>query len=105
MLFTEDGVTLGYDKPDRLQLDAADRASTRLVKVTDLGSPALARMIERLNPAAPLTRLAFDVAGREWEGTITRLEADGGEHHVYLAVVSPQDELFSEGSESAAIRC
>ena len=96
VLFMEDGSTLAYDRSERMQLDAADRASTRLVNVTDLGSPALAGMIERLDPAAPLTRLALDVAGRKWDGTITRLPADGGQPPIYLAAVSPQDELFGE---------
>jgi hypothetical protein len=96
VLFAEDGSTLAYDRPERMQLDAADRTSTRLVNVTDLGSPALARMIERLDPAAPLTRLALDVAGRKWDGTITRLRGDGGQRPVFLAAVSPQDELFGD---------
>jgi hypothetical protein len=96
VLFMEDGSTLAYDRPEQMQLDAADRTSTRLVNVSDLGSPALASMIERLDPAAPITRLALDVAGRKWDGTITRLPTDGGQRPVYLAAVSPQDELFVE---------
>jgi HD-GYP domain-containing protein (c-di-GMP phosphodiesterase class II) len=96
LLFTADGTALAYDKPERMRIDAVDRASARLARVSELGSPVLTRMMEQLNPAIPLSRFALDNAGRSWDGTISRLLVEGEQRGVYLAVLSPEDELFGE---------
>jgi len=96
VLFNADGVTLAYDKPERMRVDGAQPGSARLAEVAQLGSPVLARMMEQLAAGTPLAQLAFDVAGREWEGSVSRLQVDGEPGGVYLAVLSPRDELFSE---------
>jgi HD-GYP domain-containing protein (c-di-GMP phosphodiesterase class II) len=96
LLFTADGTALAYDKPDRMKVEAVDRTSARLAKVSELGSPALMRMMEQLNPAIPLSRFAVDVGGRSWDGTVSRLLIEGEPRGVYLAVLSPEDELFGE---------
>jgi HD-GYP domain-containing protein (c-di-GMP phosphodiesterase class II) len=95
-LFNADGVALAYDKPERMKLDSAERSNPRLAKVTELGSPVLARVMEQLRAGAPITQLALTVAGREWEGSVSRLQVEGESRGVYLAVLSPQDELLSE---------
>ena len=96
VLFNRDGVALAYDKPMRMRLDSAERNGARLAKVTELGSPVLAHMMEQFSGSAPVTRLALAVAGREWEGSVSRLQVAGEPSATYLAVLSPQDELFGE---------
>jgi HD-GYP domain-containing protein (c-di-GMP phosphodiesterase class II) len=95
VLFNDAGVVLAYDKPERMRLDGADQNTARLAKVSELGSPALTRAAAQPR-AAPVTRLALDVGGREWEGSVSRLQVEGEPGGVYLATLSPQDELFSE---------
>src|SRR5436190_4295285 len=56
----------------------------------------LGRVMEELRAAEPITKLGFDVAGREWEGSVSRLQVEGEPRSIYLAVVSPQDELLTE---------
>ena len=96
VLFNRDGVALAYDKPVRMRLDGTERNGARLAKVTELGSPVLARMMEQFSGVAPVTRLALAVGGREWEGSVSRLQVAGEPSGTYLAVLSPQDELFGE---------
>ncbi|HET7032207.1 MAG TPA: HD domain-containing phosphohydrolase, partial [Casimicrobiaceae bacterium] len=96
LLFTSDGIALAYDKPDRMKIEAIDRASARLARVSELGSPVLTRMMEQLNPAVPLSRFGIEIGGREWDGTVSRLLVEGEPRGVYLAALSPEDELFGE---------
>jgi HD-GYP domain-containing protein (c-di-GMP phosphodiesterase class II) len=96
LLFTSDGTALAYDKPERMKIEAVDRSSARLAKVSELGSPVLTRITEQLNPAVPLSRFALEVGGRTWDGTVSRLLVEGEPRGVYLAALSPEDELFGE---------
>src|SRR5206468_8442323 len=96
VLFNADGVALAYDKPERLRLDTADRSHLRLAKVTELGSPVLARMMEEFRVGTSTTKSVIGVEGREWEGSVSRLPVEGEPRGLYLAVLSPQDELLSE---------
>ena len=96
VLFDADGVVLAYDKPERMKLVSADRSSARLAKVTELGSPVLSRMMARVPAQGPVPSLAVTVGGRDWEGSVSRLQVEGEPLGVYLAALSPQDELFSE---------
>ncbi|HET7098585.1 MAG TPA: HD domain-containing phosphohydrolase [Casimicrobiaceae bacterium] len=96
LLFTSDGIALAYDKPERMKVEAVDRASARLAKVSELGSPVLTRMLEQLNPAVPLSKFALEAGGRAWDGTVSRLLVEGEPRGIYLAALSPEDELFGE---------
>jgi HD-GYP domain-containing protein (c-di-GMP phosphodiesterase class II) len=96
VLFDSQGVVLAYDKPDRMALDRGTGTTPRLAKVSELGSPVLSRLMESLPVAAPSSKLALDVAGQKWEGTVSRLQLKSEPEGVYLAVLSPEDELLSE---------
>ena len=94
VLFNADGATLAYDKPERMALDRGDRSTTRLAKVAELGSPVLSRLMENVGTGVATNRLALDVAGRRWEGMVSRLPVPGQPDGAYLAVLSPEDELL-----------
>ena len=96
VLFNADGVTLAYDKPERVRLEGAQPGSARLANVAELGSPVLAHMMNELRAGVQPDQLAFDVAGRGWQGSISQLKVKDDPRGVYLAVLSPRDELFSE---------
>src|SRR5204862_1824325 len=96
VLFNADGVALAYDKPERMRLDSAKGNNPRLARVVELGSPMLVRVMEELRAGAPITKLGLNVAGREWEGSVSRLQVEGEPRGIYLAVLSPQDELLTE---------
>jgi len=96
VLFNADGVVLAYDKPERMALDRGTRDSPRLAKVSELGSPVLSRLIEGPRAGLANTNVALDVGGRKWAGTVSRLQVEGEPGGVYLAVVSPEDELLTE---------
>src|SRR5947207_12333568 len=96
VLFNADGVALAYDKPERMRLDSAQQNNPRLARVEELGSPMLVRVMEELRAGAPITKLGLNVAGREWEGSVSRLQVEGEPRGIYLAVLSPQDELLTE---------
>jgi HD-GYP domain-containing protein (c-di-GMP phosphodiesterase class II) len=96
VLFNADGVTLAYDKPERVRLEGAQPGSARLATVAELGSPVLAHMMDELGAGVQPDQLAFDVAGRGWQGSISQLQVKDDPRGVYLAVLSPRDELFSE---------
>ena len=95
VLFNSDGVALAYDKPERMALDREDRGTPRLAKVSELGSPVLSRLMESVVAGAPSTKLGLDIAGRRWEGMVSRLQVEGEPEGAYLAVLSPEDELLS----------
>ncbi len=96
VLYNADGVVLAYDKPDRMALDGGNRTNPRLAKVSELGSPVLSRLMERMPAGDANAKLALDVGGRQWAGTVSRLHVEGEPEGVYLAVLSPEDELLSE---------
>jgi HD-GYP domain-containing protein (c-di-GMP phosphodiesterase class II) len=95
VLFNSDGVAIAYDKPERMALDRGDRGSPRLAKVSELGSPVLSRLMASVGTGASSTKLGLDVAGRQWEGIVSRLQVEGEPEGIYLAVVTPEDELLS----------
>jgi HD-GYP domain-containing protein (c-di-GMP phosphodiesterase class II) len=95
VLFDSDGVALAYDKPERMALDRGDRSNPGLAKVSELGSPVLSRLMESLGAGAATSTLGLDVAGRQWQGLVSRLQVEGEPDGVYLAVLSPEDELLS----------
>ena len=94
VLFNSDGVALAHDKPGRMALDRGDRSNPRLAKVSELGSPVLSRLMESMSAGAATTKLALNVGGRQWEGMVSRLPVPGEPAGVYLAVLSPEDELL-----------
>ncbi|HEY7944685.1 MAG TPA: HD domain-containing phosphohydrolase [Casimicrobiaceae bacterium] len=96
VLFNADGVVLAYDKPERMALDSGTRSTPRLAKVSELGSPVLTRLMQSLPVGDAPAKVALDVAGRQWAGTVSRLHVEGEPEGVYLAVLSPEDELLSE---------
>jgi HD-GYP domain-containing protein (c-di-GMP phosphodiesterase class II) len=96
VLFNADGVALGYDKPERMALDRGDRSNPRLASVSELGSPGLSRLMETVGTGAATDMLALDVSGRQWAGMVSKLQVHGEPSGVYLAVLSPEDELLSE---------
>jgi HD-GYP domain-containing protein (c-di-GMP phosphodiesterase class II) len=96
VLFNADGVVLAYDKPERMALDRGNRNTPRLAKVSELGAPVLARLMDNLPVGDAAIRLALDAGGRQWAGTVSRLHVEGEPGGVYLAVLSPEDELLSE---------
>ncbi len=98
VLFNSDDVVLGYDRPERMALDRGNQSNPRLAKVSELGSPVLSRLMESPHVGAAITKVALDVAGQTWEGTVSRLQVEGEPGGVYLAVLSPEDELLKEAS-------
>ena len=96
VLFNSDGVVLAYDKPERMALDRGNRSDPRLAKVSELGSPALSRLMAMPRAETGTTRVALDAAGQAWQGTVSRLQVQGEPDGVYLAVLSPEDELLRE---------
>ena len=94
VLFNSDGAVLAYDKPERMALDRGDRSDPRLAKVSELGSPVLSHLMESVGTGTATIKLGLDVAGRQWEGLVSRLQVEGEPHGVYLAVFSPEDELL-----------
>jgi len=101
VLFNPDGVVLAYDKPERMALDRGNRSDPRLAKVSELGSPVLSRLMAIPRAETGTTRVVLDVAGQEWQGTISRLQVQGEPGGVYLAVLSPEDELLREAGRIA----
>ena len=96
VLFNAEGVALAYDKPERMRRDGAERSNPRLATVPELGSPVLARVMEEFRAGSPISKLVLNVGGREWQGSVSPLPLEGEPRGVYLAVLSPQDELLSE---------
>jgi HD-GYP domain-containing protein (c-di-GMP phosphodiesterase class II)/HAMP domain-containing protein len=101
VLFNSDGVVLAYDKPERIALDRGKRSDPRLARVSELGSPVLSRMMAMPRAETGTTRVALDVAGQKWQGTVSRLQVQGEPGGVYLAVLSPEDELLREAGRIA----
>ncbi len=97
-LFDSDGDVLAYDKPERLALGREANGTPRLAKVSELGSPALAHVMESIRGDTATTKVAFDIDGANWAGTVSRLQVQGEPRGVYLAVVSPENELFREAA-------
>ena len=98
VLFNADGVVLAYDKPERMALDRENRSDPRLAKVSELGSPVLSSLMATPRAGTGTARVALDVGGREWQGTVSRLQVQGEPDGVYLAVLSPEDELLREAA-------
>ena len=96
VLFNSDGVVLAYDKPERMAVGRGNGSNARLAKVSELGSPVLSRLMEGLRVGTEPAKLMLDVAGQKWAGTVSRLQVEGEPAGVYLAVLSPEDELLSE---------
>src|SRR4029079_6513858 len=101
VLFNSDGVVLAYDKPERMALDRGSRNDPRLAKVTELGSPVLSRLMAMPRVDTGTTRVTLDMAGQAWQGTVSRLQVQGEPGGVYLAVLSPEDELLREAGRIA----
>lgn len=95
VLFNSAGVAIAYDKPERMALDRGGSSAPRLAKVSELGSPVLSRLMESISAGAATTKLEMDVAGRHWDGMVSKLQVEGDPDGVYLAVFSPEDELLS----------
>ena len=98
VLFKPDGAVLAYDKPERMALGRVNRSDVRLAKVSELGSPVLSRLMEGQRAGAGPTQVALDVAGQKWAGTVSRLQVEGEPEGVYLAVLSPENELLREAA-------
>ena len=96
VLFNAEGFALAYGKPDRIAQDARDASNPRLAKVSELGSPALAALMERFAAGATRDAFSLSVDGREWKGAINPLQIEGAARGAYLAMLIPQDELLGD---------
>ena len=64
--------------------------------MSELGSPALAALMERFAAGATRDAFSLSVDGREWKGAINPLQIEGATRGAYLAMLIPQDELLGD---------
>ena len=93
VLTDTDGRALAHPETGRLIRDDAAAGRPDLARLTELGSPVLARLAETLPRGDRSVRFALD--GRTWQGTERALAVPAGPTF-FLATLAPEDELLAD---------
>ncbi len=96
-LTNERGQTIAFEDFSRaIKFPDGPDGKPVLAHVAELGSPALAQLVGRLQAAAPATAqdLSLNVAGNDWHASIHPLKLEGSAP-LFLITAIPDDELMA----------